>query len=84
MSLPVLGREREVSVRNTQFAKGFLDLFEILKTSSLHLCHQPEVLLLQFLEVLVELVVPRVQDKDLEGEGGGCDYEVGDGETACD
>lgn len=71
-------------VRSTQFTERFLDLFEILKTSSFHFCHEPEVLLLQLLEIFIELVVPRVQDEDLEGEGGGCDDEVGDGETAGD
>lgn len=42
------------------------------------------MLLLQVLEALIQLLVPGIQDKDLEGESGGCDEEVGEGDAAGD
>jgi len=44
--------------------------------------HQVAVLLLQLLELLVQLVMPGVQDADLEGEGRRGDEEVCEGEGA--
>lgn len=42
----------------------------------------PEMLLFQLLEGLVELFVPRVQDEHLEAQGGGGDDEVGQADAA--
>ena len=36
----------------------------------------------QLFELFVQLLVPRVQHEDLEGERGGADDEVGEGEAA--
>lgn len=44
----------------------------------------PEMLLLKFLERLVELVVPWVQDEDLEAKCGRGDGEVRQGNETCD
>jgi len=68
----------------TKLAECLLDLFQILNASILHLLHQPQIFLLQLVEILVELVVPRIKDEDLEGECGRGDQEVCDGETAGD
>lgn len=43
-----------------------------------------QVLLLQRLEVIVELLVPRVQDEDLEAQRRGANSEVGERETTRD
>lgn len=43
---------------------------------------QAEVFGLERLEFVVELVVPRVEDEDLEGQGRGGDAEVGEGDEA--
>lgn len=43
---------------------------------------EAEVFDLEGLEFVVELVVPRVEDEDLEGQGGGGDAEVGEGDEA--
>lgn len=46
----------------------FSDFLELFGTSDLDLLQQPDVLFFEFFEVLVELVVPRIQNKDLKGE----------------
>ena len=43
-----------------------------------------QVLLLQLLEVVVELLVPRVQNEDLEAQRRGTNGEVGERETTRD
>jgi hypothetical protein len=40
------------------------------------------MLVFERLEFVVELVVPGVQDEDLEGEGGGGDRKVDEGDSA--
>jgi len=42
------------------------------------------MLRLEILKVMLELVVPRVQDKDLKPKGRGGDAEVGQRDEACD
>ncbi len=42
----------------------------------LHGLQDAEMLLLQFLEIMLELMVPGVEDEDLEAQGGRRDAEV--------
>lgn len=47
-----------------------------------HGVQELQVLLLESLKARVQFLVPRVQDKDLEGEGRARHHEVGDGDCS--
>ena len=50
----------------------------------LRVFQQARMLFLEFDEFLLQLLVPRVKDEDLEAQGRGTDDEVGQGEAARD
>lgn len=68
-SLPFLQRH-ECSLDLTQF---LLARFENL-----------QIVLLQLLKILVQLLMPWIQDKDLKSKSRGSDEEVGEREASCD
>jgi hypothetical protein len=51
---------------------------------SLYCCQDAKMLSLEGFEVVIQLLVPRVQHTNLEAERRAGDNKVGDGEGACD
>lgn len=59
-----------------------VDVVQFVAADLLTLVQDLDVFLLQPLEFGVQLVVPRVQDEDLEAQGRGGDGKVGQGDAA--
>lgn len=62
----------------------FPDSLGLPKADCLNLVKKSEMLLLQRLEVVVQLLVPRIENKDLERQGRGCHGKVGQGYSSGD
>lgn len=77
---------REVSEFCPEAAAAFVHELEGLRMARLALdrVEDPDVLLLQRLEVVIELFVPGVEDAHLEAQSGAGDDEVGDGDGSGD
>ncbi len=67
----------------SKLLKLLANLTQLGQSLGLAIAQGAQVLLLQLLEVLVELLVPGVEDEDLERQRGGGDHEVREGEATC-
>lgn len=61
-----------------QFDQLLLYTGQVILSLSFSFAEDPQVLLLQFLKVLVESLVPRIEDEDLEAKRRGRDEEICD------